>query len=102
LRCADVVIDLSRKITQFALEFMVNGWAEALVLCYSRFMFGDNAESVHRVGENASGMMKLSSEMVEVLLMRKVDLEVLIWVWYCNLLILQIATASTAVRVRTA
>ena len=81
---------------------MVNGWAEALLLCYSRFMFGDNAESVHRVGENAPGMMKLSSEMVEVLLVREVDLEVLIWIWYCNLLILQIATASAAVKVRTA
>jgi hypothetical protein len=81
---------------------MVNGWAEALLLCYSRFMLGDNAESVHRIGENAQGMMKLSSEMVEVLLVREVDLEVLIWIWYCNLLILQIATASAAVKVRTA
>lgn len=81
---------------------MVNDWAEALLLCHSRFMFGDNAESVHRIGENASGMMKLSSEMVEVLLVREVDLEVLIWIWYCNLLILQIATARAAVEVRTA
>ena len=81
---------------------MVNSWAEALLLCYSRFMFGDNAESVHRVGENAPGMMKLSSEMVEVLLVREVDLEVLVWIWYCNLLILQIATVSAAVKVRTA
>ena len=56
-------------------------------------MFGDNAESVHHVGENVPGMMKLSSEMVEALLVREVDLEVLIWIWYCNLLILQIATA---------
>ena len=46
-------------------------------------------------------MMKLSSEMVEVLLVREVDLEVLIWIWYCNLLILQIATARVAVEVRT-
>ena len=81
---------------------MVNSWAEALLLCYSKFMFGDNAESVHRVGENAPGMMKLSSEMVEVLLVREVDLEVLVWIWYCNLLILQIATAIAAVKVRTA
>jgi hypothetical protein len=81
---------------------MVNSWAEALLLCYSRFMFGDNAESVHRVSENAPGMMKLSSEMVEVLLVREVDLEVLIWIWYCNLLILQMPTAIAAVKVRTA
>jgi hypothetical protein len=81
---------------------MVNVWAEALLLCYSRLVFGDNAESVHRVGENAPGMMKLSSQIVEVLLVREVDLEVLIWIWYCNLLILHRATASAAVKVSTA
>jgi hypothetical protein len=81
---------------------MVNGRGETLLLCYSRFMFGDNVESVHRVGENALGMMKLSSEMVKVLLVREVYLEVLIWIWYCNLLVLQIATARATVRVKTA
>jgi hypothetical protein len=40
--------------------------------------------------------------MVEVLLVREVDLEVFIWIWYCNLLILHITTASAAVKVRTA
>jgi hypothetical protein len=40
--------------------------------------------------------------MVEVLLVREVDLKVLIWIWYCNLLILHIAMASAAVKVRTA
>lgn len=88
MRCFDVVIDLTRKITQLALEFMMSGWAEALLLCHGRFMFGDNAESVYRIGENTPGMMKLSSEMVEVLLVREIDLEVLIWIWYCNPLIL--------------
>lgn len=66
----------------------MNVLAKVLLLCYSKLVFGDDIESVPRVGENALGMMKLSSMVVQALLVRKVDLEFIIRIWYCYLLIL--------------
>ncbi len=60
-QCFDVVLDLPRKITQFALEVSMNGYAEPLLLCYRKFMFGDDTKSGPSVGENILGMIKLSS-----------------------------------------
>ncbi|KAI0848760.1 hypothetical protein F5Y00DRAFT_269978 [Daldinia vernicosa] len=89
VRCFNIVINLPRNITHFSLEVIVNILAKVLLLRYSRLMFGDNIEGVPRVGENAPGVMKLAPMVVQALLVRKIDLEFIIWIWYCYLLILQ-------------
>jgi len=74
----------------------MNGWADVLLLCYSRFMLGDSLNSVLGVVENAPGMVKLPPVMMEVLFVRKTNIELMIGVWYCNSLILRTAVAGTA------
>lgn len=90
MRCFDVIVNLLGNITQFALEVVVNGWRKVLFPGYGGFVFGDDIDNILRVGKNASGVMKFSPVVVEVLLVRKIDLEFLIRIWYCYLLILWI------------
>ena len=101
VRRFDVVVDLSRDITQLTLEVIMSAHSKALLLCHGNLMFGDGVESIPRVDENAPGMMKPSPQIMKVLLVREVDLKLLIRVWYGNLLVLRIATTSAAVKIGT-
>lgn len=89
--CSDITFDLPGQIVHIPIETPMLHWTHALPACDSISMVADHFESVSSVGKNVLGVTEFSSELVEVLLVGEAYFEVLVRVWYCNLLVLQTA-----------
>lgn len=64
-------------------------------------MFADHFESVSSIYKNVLCVTKFSCEIVEVLLVREADFEILIRIWHGDLLILQEEPVSFRIKTET-
>lgn len=56
---------------------------------YGMSMFANDLKGVSSIGKNVLRMTKFTPEVMEVLLVREFDFELLVRIWYRNLLVLR-------------